>query len=122
MLIGSILQDGVQPPTPNEGDLYKELTISGKTFRLLYGYYESFERESRLNDPIPIYPNFIKDPLYTDEGIPFATAMQNVCACYKGKKDEDSCCADCVYFQSSEELFGFCNCSANRRKHKKRGD
>ncbi len=122
MLIGSILQDVVQPTTPKEGDLYKEVTISGKTFRLLYGYYESFERESRLNDPIPIYPNFIKAPLYTDEGIPFATAMQNVCAYYKGKNHEDSCCADCVYFQSSEELFGFCICPKNRRTHKEGGD
>ena len=109
-----------QPHTPKEGDLYKEVTISDKTFRLLYGYYESFERESPFNDPIPIYPDFIKEPHYTAEGIPIATAMQNVCEFYNGKNDEDSSCSDCVFFQKYEEQFGLCNCSHNKRESKER--
>lgn len=85
-MLTKILMHGVErPPTPKEGDLYKEVTISGKTFRLLYGYYESIERESPFNDPIPIYPDFEKEPHYTAEGIPIVTAMQNVCSLYKGK-------------------------------------
>ena len=120
-MLTRILSKGVeQPHTPKEGDLYKEVTISDKTFRLLYGYYESFERESPFNDPIPIYPDFIKEPHYTAEGIPIATAMQNVCEFYNGKNDEDSSCSDCGFFQKHEELFGLCNCPRNKRESKER--
>ena len=120
-MLTRILSKGVeQPHTPKEGDLYKEVTISDKTFRLLYGYYESFERESPFNDPIPIYPDFIKEPHYTAEGIPIATAMQNVCEFYNGKNDEDSSCSDCVFFQKHEELFGLCICPRNKRESKER--
>ena len=120
MLTIILLQNIEQQHTPKEGDLYKEVTIFDKTFRLLYGYYESFERESPFNDPIPIYPDFIKEPHYTAEGIPIATAMQNVCEFYNGKNDEDSSCSDCVFFQQYEELFGLCNCSRNKRESKER--
>ena len=118
MLTKILMQDAGRPPTPKEGDLYKEVTISDKTFRLLYGYYESFERESPFNEPMPIYPDFIKEPHYTAEGIPIATAMQNVCEFYSGKNDEDSSCSDCVFFQKGEELFGFCNCPQNKQSCK----
>lgn len=122
-MLTKILMQGVeQPPTPKEGDLYKVVTISGKTFRLLYGYYESFERESPFNDPMPIYPDFTKEPHYTDEGIPIVTAMQNVCEFYNRKNDEDSTCAECVFFQKNEELFGLCNCPQNKRGCEERAD
>ena len=114
------LQTITQTQTPKEGDLYKDVTIFDKTFKLLYGYYESFERESPFNEPIPIYPDFIKDPHYTAEGIPIATAMQNVCKYYNGKSDEDSTCSDCVFFQKYEELFGLCNCPRKKRECKER--
>lgn len=115
MLSKILLQNIEQPHTPKEGDLYKEVTISNKTFRLLYGYYESFERDCPFNDPIPIYPDFIKEPHYTSEGIPIATAMQNVCEFYNGKNDEDSSCSDCSFFQKYEELFGLCNCPQTQK-------
>ena len=116
MLTKILIQSVEQTPTPKEGDLYKEVTISGITFRLLYGYYENFERESPFNEPIPIYPDLIKEPCYTAEGIPIATAMQNVCEFYNGKNDEDSSCSDCDFFQTCEELFGLCNCPQNQKK------
>ena len=106
--------------TPKEGDLYKEVTISDKTFRLVYGYYESFERENSLNEPIPIYPDFINEPQYTAEGIPIATAMQNICKYYLGKNDEDSSCLDCGHFRSCEDLFGLCTCPHNSKINKER--
>ena len=60
-MLTDVLMHGMkQPPAPREGDLYKEVTIAGKIFRLLYGYYENFEREGPLNDPMPLYPDFIK--------------------------------------------------------------
>lgn len=122
MLTKILIQDVERPPTPKEGDLYKEVTISGNTFRLVYGYYESFERESPFNDPMPIYPDLIKEPHYTAEGILIATAMQNICEYYNGKNDEDSSCSDCAFFQRCEELFGLCNCPQNKRCCKERED
>lgn len=116
-MLPEILTQG-RPSTPKEGELYKEITIAGKTFRLLYGYYENFERESSFNEPMPIYPDFIKEPHYTAEGIPVTTAMQNVCEFYNGKSDEDSSCLDCGFFQTYEDLFGLCNCPQNKRCHK----
>ena len=115
MLTRFLIHDAQPQPVPKEGELYREVTVSGKTFQLLYGYYESFERESPFNDPIPIYPDFIKDPHYTDEGVPIATAMQNICEFYSGKSDEDSSCSDCSFFQKQEDLFGLCHCPQNQR-------
>ena len=120
MLTKIFMQCVEHSPAPKEGDLYKEVSIAGKTFRLLYGYYESFERESPFNEPIPIYPDFTKEPHYTAEGIPLTTAMQNVCGFYRGKNDEDSSCGDCGFFQNSEDLFGFCNCPQNKRSCEER--
>ena len=122
MLTDALIKGVGQAPRPKEGDLYKEVTLFDKTFRLLYGYYESFERESPFNEPMPIYPDFSKEPHYTAEGIPMATAMQNVCEHYSGKHDEDSSCSDCGFFQSYEELFGLCNCPQNKRSNKERAD
>ena len=122
-MLAKILMQGMERmPKPKEGDLYKEVTISDKTFRLLYGYYESYEREGPFNDPIPIYPDFIKAPHYTVDGIPIVTAMQNICDYYNGKNDEDSSCADCLFFQKSEELFGFCNCPQKKQCFEERAD
>ena len=69
-----------------EGELYKVVTVFGKTFELWYGYYEDYERENPTVEPMPIYPNFRKEPLYTDEGEPFVTMMQDACPYYKGEK------------------------------------
>ena len=56
-----------------EGDLYKILNIQGHTFKLYYGYYEDCERENPAVEPMPIYPDFIKSPKYTDTGQAFAS-------------------------------------------------
>ena len=122
-MLKAILNQGIeQAPTHKEGDLYKEIMVGGNVFRLFYGYYEEFERESPFNDPMPIYPDFIKKPHYTAEGIPIVTAMQNVCAFYHGINDEDSSCSECSFFQKSEELFGLCNCPQNKRSNEERVD
>ena len=98
---------------PQEGDVYKEISICGIPFRLVYGYYEEFERESPFNEPMPIYPDFIKAPLYADDGIPFVTAMQDICQHYKGKVEGDSC-SNCIFFTPSKDLFGFCSHPGNQ--------
>ena len=72
-----------------DGDVYKTITLHGRTFELKYGYYEEYERSS--SDPIPIYPDFKKEPQFTDSGAPFVTAMQDACEYYKGNSAGEVC-------------------------------
>ena len=92
---------------PKEGELYKCVTTFGVTFELRYGYYDERERGST---PDVIYPDFIKDPLYTANGEPFATMMQDSCMYYKGNKyrTNDSVCGECEHFCRGEEWLGIC--------------
>lgn len=104
-------------PVHEEGELFKVITAHGKTFELYYGYYEEIDRHSKYNEPIPIYPNFIENPVYTDDGVPFVTAMQDPCKHYiskRGKCDEDDTCADCTRYEKCEELLGICCCPAKK--------
>ena len=96
-----------------EGDLYKTLTIHGKTFHLYYGYYDEIERTGPYSELIPIYPNFQKAPLYTEDGKPFVTQMQDACEYYDGHSTADEC-HDCRHFRPGEELIGICSCRQNR--------
>lgn len=107
-----------QKEKPKEGDLYKIITIFGKTFEIYYGYYEESDRYSKYSEPIEVYPDFIKNPEYTKEGTPFVTAIQNPCEYYEKINDTTDKCVDCKYFEKGEEMFGFCKCKArNKNKH-----
>lgn len=112
-----MLQSYVNSEKHKEGDLYKTVELHGRTFELYYGYYEECDRHNPLCEPIPIYPDFVKEPVYTDSGNPFATVMQDVCDHYRGAGDytTDTTCADCRYFKSKEEWFGICTCPKNKR-------
>ena len=99
-------------PPKMEGDLYKIITTFGKTFELRYGFYEERDRQSPLCEPAIIYPDFIREPLFTEKGEPFVTMMQDACRYYKGstKRTQDSTCAECKFFKHGEEWFGVCIC------------
>lgn len=99
-----------------EGDLYKVLNISGRNFKLYYGYYEECERENPAVEPMPIYPDFIKSPEYTDSGQAFVTKMQDACKHYKGKADKFSECAECQYYSHGDDLIGICTCQQNKKQ------
>lgn len=99
--------------TVKEGDLYKAITVFGRDFELRYGYYTDIERESPFNEVTPIYPDFKVSPTYTDEGFPFVTQMQDVCAHYDGKDGGDDCYG-CKHFRQGEELIGICVCDQNK--------
>ena len=92
-----------------EGDLYKIIKVFDQEFEIKYGYYEELDRYSIFNEPIPIYPNFFKEPRYTKEGFPFVTHMQDKCIFYKGKENGDSC-YNCLNFKKVEDLIGICKC------------
>ena len=100
-----------------EGAVYKTLTVFDNTFEVKYGYYEEFERENEHCYPVPIYPDFLKDPVYTKDGHPFVTKMQELCR-FGSSKFPDGCCADCPYFQYGAEMIGICTCPENRREEK----
>lgn len=104
--------------THREGELYKTVEIYGRSFHLYYGYYEECDRENPLCRPIPIYPDFTKEPVLTPDGKPFATMMQDACDQYEGTATHtfDTTCADCKYFERGEEWFGICNCPRNRER------
>ena len=93
-----------------EGDLYKVITAYGKNFELRYGYYEECDRLSPLCEPVVIYPDFLKEPIYTDDGTPFVTMVQDACKSYKGetKRNPNTTCADCKYFNHGEDWIGIC--------------
>ena len=92
-----------------EGDLYGIVEVFGKRFEIYYGYYEEYERKSRYNDPVPIYPDLAKDPLYDSEGRPIVTEMQVACEHYVGSQSGDGC-GRCKHFRKGEWLFGLCGC------------
>ena len=101
---------------PVEGDLYKTVTVFGHTFELRYGYYSDTDRHT---EPVVIYPDFTKEPLYTENNEPFVTVLQDACECFKikgrGKRTEDSTCSECIYFTQGEEWFGVCKCQSNKK-------
>ncbi len=107
-----------QPPNCNEGDLFKRFQIYGHEFEIFYGYYEDIERENPLIDPMPIYPDFLKEPQYTTDGLPFVTKMQDACEYYIGKQKICKECAECEYYKHGEELIGVCT-NPNRKEQMK---
>ncbi len=95
-----------------DGDIYKVIVLHGRTFEIRYGYYEEFERN--FSDPMPIYPDFLKSPSYTDDGSPFVTQMQDLCQ-HGESIFPDGLCVDCKHYQHGEDMIGICTCPANRR-------
>ncbi len=105
---------GQSPPAPKEGDLFKTIETHGKVFEIRYGFYEECDRHHKYAEPMEIYPDFINRPQYTDDGIPFATAMQNPCIYFNGKRDDNTTCEECAFYKQCDELLGICLCPMNR--------
>lgn len=105
------------PPNPKEGDLFKIIHLYGKTFEIRYGFYEECDRYTLFAEPLALYPNFIKNPQYTDNGIPFVTAIQDPCPHFQGKRDDNCTCGDCVFYQHCDEMIGICLNAANQQIH-----
>ena len=103
----------IQQNTLQEGDLYKIIKLHGATFEIRYGYYEETDRQF---EPIEIYPDFIKNPVYTNDGFPFVTLMQDPCEHYKKCTDDpDHDCSNCKYMERGDELIAVCRCDSRRK-------
>lgn len=100
---------------PREGDLYKVIDVFGKSFEIYYGYYEDGDRYSKYPEPIEVFPDFIKNPVYTDDGYAFITAIQEPCHFFKKARDINDRCRDCVHYEVGEELIGLCKHRARRK-------
>ena len=103
-----------QKVVPKEGDLYKVVNTYGRIFELRYGYYGECDRKY---DPDVIYPDFLCEPLYTDDGEPFVTMVQDACKSYVGeaKRTPNTTCCECKYFQQGEDWIGICTCIKNKK-------
>ena len=112
-------RDGVnREPEHKEGELYRVVQTFGRTFELRYGYYEEKDRQNPLCKPAVIYPDFVRDPMYTEDGKPFVTLIQDACPRFDGAaaRTADSTCAECRHFLRGEEWFGLCGCPENRER------
>ena len=98
----------------NEGMLFKRIELLGRVFEIYYGYYDENDRKSSYNESIPIYPDFKANPVYTDEGFRFVTAMQDKCEHFKGSDKLDSCIG-CAYFKFGCDLIGICQNKNNSK-------
>ena len=112
-----IVSENIPPEQiPNqEGDLFKVIRLWNQEFPIHYGYYEQCDRENPAVDPMPIYPNFLHQPRYTEQGMPFVTKMQDICPCYSGREGPFNECGDCGYYLHGDELMGLCTCPMNRK-------
>ena len=102
-------------PPPKEGDVYKVIAACGRTFTIYYGYYEEKERLDPTIEPMPIYPDFIKEPIYSEEGRPLVTLMQDACEHYEHKSGSERDCSSCRYFERCRDMFGICLSEKRKR-------
>lgn len=98
-----------------EGELYGVFKIGEDTFEIRYGYYSESDRVGKYSDPIPIYPNFLENPKYNNEGFPFVTEMQDTCEHFKGNLLVDICCG-CIHFEKGDDLIGTCKCPKRKQQ------
>lgn len=101
---------------PREGELYRNVSVGGHLLELYYGYYEDGDRAN--SDPVVLYPDFFERPLFTGDGHPLVSAVQQPCEHYRppaeGRPEE--CCSDCSYYPDSRAEIAVCQCPAMRRK------
>lgn len=100
---------------PREGDIHETIHVGGHSFTIRYGYYD--ERERHTTDPIPVYPCFLTNPHYTEEGYPLVTRIQDACEHYLTEEEEagDGWCADCLHCSDGPGEIGICQCVHRRR-------
>lgn len=99
---------------PKEGDIYKIIQLGSHRFELRYGFYEDFER--RLGEPVVIYPDLEKEPLYDASGKRIVTAIQDPCRHYRiaNGSSGNNCCCDCEHYRHFGDDIGICACCENQ--------
>lgn len=100
---------------PQEGEIYKVVQVGDKTFEIVYGYYSEADRQ--WGEAMPILPDFTKTPIYTNDGEPLITRIQDACEFYEvsDNKEGDGWCADCLHNKSPNDEISVCKCKHNRK-------
>ena len=94
---------------PNEGDLYKELTVGGHDFQMRYGYYEECDRMQC--QPVVIWPDLSDGQKRSEDGYPLVTQVQDPCEHYTPTAgSQDYWCGDCIYYTGQHREIGICRC------------
>lgn len=103
-------------PIPVEGELYKVIHIDGHLFELRYGYHADFEREHC--HPVVLFPDLVSTPVFTRDGRPIVTAIQEPCRYYTVPEGQppEQWCADCIYFPGVHQEMGICSCEMLRQQ------
>ena len=101
---------------PGEGDLYKIYAVSNHTFEIRYGFYEECER-GRV-EPLPVFPDLRKHPVYTKSGYPVTALIQAACEHYRPRqvRAPEHWCGDCVFYDGGKEEMGRCLCTLRKRE------
>lgn len=106
---------------PGAKQLYKTFRAGGRSFPVYLEYDEQFD------ETYPAYPDFAKEPEYTDDGYPFATAAQDSCSHARPNasgEEPPGDCGGCSWFyreQTPYDLIGVCRCEARRIKSNQTG-
>lgn len=105
---------------PREGDLYKVIDVEKNTFKIHYGYYEESERDKV--EPLPVFPNLKESPVYTADGKPIVTAIQEPCEYYSplNKERSEEWCGDCISYLDADKEISICGCTERMLEQKKR--
>lgn len=99
---------------PKEGDLYKTYEVAGFTFEIRYGYYEENER-GRV-EPLPVFPDFRKTPVYTADGYQLASLIHFACNHYRSAKPKpEHNCGDCIHYSEPKDEVAVCRCEKRRK-------
>ena len=96
------------------GDLYKVITVAGRTFEIRYMDCGDYDPDSK-GEFIPDFPFFDEKPEYTNDRYPFTNLLNDSCEQYKTKSNRpNNTCQDCIYFKDAVEEIGVCRCTARR--------
>lgn len=96
------------------GDLYKVITVAGKSFEIRYMDCGEFDPDQK-GEVMPEFPFFDEHPEYTDDRYPFTNSLNDSCEHYRTEDaTPDNSCYDCIYFKDAVEDIGVCRCTARR--------
>ena len=98
-----------------EGELYKVFSVGGHTFEVRYGYYDESER-GRV-DPLPVFPDFVKNPTFSYDGRPVVAIVQSPCGYYvsRDEANKEEWCGDCRHYSDAGAEIALCSCELNRK-------
>lgn len=98
-----------------ENHPYRTYLVGGKSFPI----YLCFDEQ--MKESYPLYPDFEKNPEFTDDGRPFATAEQEICSNGRPREAEGPLpgdCGGCGWFyreKSAYDPIGICMCDQRRK-------